>query len=87
MSKNEVAAQAIEWFSRTITILIVMVGPGLLGNWLDQQFGTEFLAIVGTIAGVTLSTFVLLLLAKQLTPPARGEALADDEERPDAPNE
>jgi len=80
MNKNIVAADGIEWLSRTITILIVMVGPGLLGRWLDQKLGSNYLAIVGLGVGLTLGTYILILLAKHLTPPARGEPLIDEEE-------
>ncbi|MEC8556017.1 MAG: hypothetical protein VXZ82_13495 [Planctomycetota bacterium] len=80
MNKNNVAAEGIEWLSRTITILIVMVGPGLLGQWLDRRLRTNYLALVGLGVGVTLGTYILILLAKRLTPPARGAPLSDEQE-------
>ena len=82
MKDNDTATQAIEWFSRTITILIVMIGPGLAGNWLDQRLNTQYLSAIGIFLGLSLGTFILVLLAKNLTPPARGEPIPfeDDEE-------
>lgn len=82
MNKNNVAAEGIEWLSRTVTILIIMVGPGLVGRWLDQKLGSNYLALVGLGIGLTLGTYILILLAKHLTPPARGEPLVDEEESP-----
>ena len=78
---NPVLDKGLEWLSRTIAILIVMIGPGLLGSFLDARFGLRFLTPTGLVLGMLLGTFVLLLLVRKLAPPARGTPLSDDEDR------
>ena len=79
--------QAMQWLSRTISILVVMVGPALFGRWLDTRYQTQFLALIGLVAGLILSTCLLLLLANKLTPPAGGEPIPydDDDQEQDPP--
>ena len=40
-------ALATEWVARIFAISLVMFLPGLAGQWLDEQFDTGFLALVG----------------------------------------
>ena len=47
--------QASDWFGRTIAIVLVMVAPGAVGAWLDDQFKTEFLTGVGFLFGMLLA--------------------------------
>lgn len=77
---NSIADRGIEWLSRTIAILLVMVGPALAGSYLDDRLGTRFLMPSALIAGVLMSMALLLVLAKQFTPPARGKPLPLDED-------
>jgi hypothetical protein len=70
----------MQWLPRTIAILILMAGPGLLGSLLDSRLGTSFLAPLGSLLGIGLATSLLLILAKKLTPPARGKPLGPDDD-------
>lgn len=72
--------QAAQWLSRTLATALLMVIPGLLGAFLDQKFGTAFLAPVGFGLGLTLGTVGLLVLVRQFSPPARGKPLPWDDE-------
>ena len=55
---------ALEWVSRVMAVVVVMVGPGLLGNWLDNRWGTGFLTVLGFAVGLTVGTAYLLALTK-----------------------
>ncbi len=74
--------QASQWMTRTLAIAVVMVGPGILGSYLDQKIGTSFLGMTGFVFGLVVGTIGLLVLARRFTPKARGKPLAwpDDEE-------
>ncbi len=80
MNNQPVFEQAAQWLSRTLAILIFMVGPGWLGSLLDQRWGTSYLAPGGFALGMLLATAALVLLARKLAPPARGRALPWDDE-------
>ena len=69
---------AVQWLSRTMSIMLFMVGPALLGRYLDQRFGTQFLTVSGLIVGMALATGLLLLLVQKLTPPAGGSPVPFD---------
>lgn len=43
----------MEWVSRIFAVAVVMVLPGLAGQWLDKRLGTGFLALVGFAIGLT----------------------------------
>lgn len=72
--------QALEWLSRTIAVLIFMLGPGLIGWWLDRKLGTSLLTPIGFLVGMVLATTALLALAKKLAPPARGNPIPFEDE-------
>jgi len=87
LEKKEIFANGMQWFSRTIAIFLLMLGPGLLGRGLDRRLGTQFLTPIGFVLGTVLATFILILLARKLTPPARGDPLPfddDDDQEQDA---
>ncbi len=71
---------ALEWLSRTLAILLFMVGPGLVGSWLDKRLGTGWLTPAGLIVGMALATGLLILLAGKLTPKALGRPIPYDSE-------
>ena len=56
-----------------------MVSPGLLGSALDRRWGTSVFTPAGFLLGIVLATTALLVLAKKLTPPARGNPLPLDD--------
>ena len=56
-----------------------MVGPGLVGAWLDRRWGSSLCTPAGFLLGMVLATTALVVLAQKLTPPARGKPLPFDD--------
>ncbi len=81
---NNPSGRAIQWLSRTLSILILMVVPGMLGHWLDGRWGTQFLAPVGFAVGMVAATGILIALARRLTPPAGGNPLPQEDDQWDS---
>lgn len=81
--KQAIVDNAMQWLSRTIAIVLVMIGPVMAGRWLDRRLGTEFLTPVGFVLGTIVATGLLLILARALTPPARGDPIPFDDEETD----
>lgn len=77
---------AVQWLSRTMSIMLFMVGPALLGSYLDRRLGTKFLTVSGLVLGMALATGLLLLLVKALTPPAGGKPIPFEDEPNDEEN-
>jgi hypothetical protein len=48
-----------------MAVALVMVLPGLGGLWLDRQYGTKFLALLGFALGVTLGIWTLLIMVRR----------------------
>lgn len=72
-------AIAYGWASRAISISLEMVVPGMIGVWLDKQFGTvAVFTVLGFSLGLTLGIVHLLHLTKS---PQRQE----NRERDDTP--
>ncbi|MHB1033686.1 MAG: AtpZ/AtpI family protein [Pirellulales bacterium] len=57
-------AVAMEWVSRITAVALEMVLPGLAGHWLDQRWGTRFLALTGFALGVTAGIWHLLVMTR-----------------------
>ena len=57
---------AVQWASRVMTISIEMVVPSLIGHWLDQRWGTSYLALVGIVMGMTIAIRHLMSLQPEL---------------------
>ena len=66
----------MEWVSRVFAMCIAMVGPGLLGMWLDDKWGTVFLGVLGFGLGVALGIYYLLFITKQPPTNSRGKSTA-----------
>lgn len=66
-------AVGMEWASRVFAVVVMMVGPGLAGNWLDQRWGTKFLALVGFAFGLTAGISYLISMSR----PKRGDRPPD----------
>ena len=45
-------AAAMQWVSRIFAAAIMMVVPGLAGQWLDERLGTNFLVLLGFGGGL-----------------------------------
>jgi len=59
-------ARATEWSSRVTSIALCMVVPGLVGYWLDLQWGTKpALLIGGVILGFISGLWQLIKLASE----------------------
>lgn len=65
----------MQWLSRTIAIVVVMVVPGVLGSWLDARWGTQFAQPIGFGLGMLVATTCLVVLAQKLIPKAQGTPL------------
>ena len=57
-------AAAMVWVSRILAVVGVMVGPGLLGSWLDRRWGTAFLTLAGFALGMAAALFYLVTMTK-----------------------
>jgi hypothetical protein len=62
-------ALAIEWVSRILAIVAVMVLPGLGGRWLDQRFGMRIFTLVGFALGLVVGVTCLLAVVNTKKPP------------------
>ena len=50
----------MQWVSRILTVALMMALPGIVGNWLDQRWDTNFLAAIGFLFGLFAGTYYLL---------------------------
>lgn len=65
---------ASAWIGRIFAIMLFMIGPGVVGLWLDRRFGTKFLTAIGFVIGMGLGTTVLLILVNVKRPTLEDEA-------------
>jgi len=57
-------AAAMQWVARVMAAGLMMVLPGLAGQWLDGRLETGFLALVGFAVGITVSIAYLIAITK-----------------------
>ena len=50
------------WVARITAVAFEMFIPGLVGQWLDNRFGTSFLALAGFAFGLIGGMWHLLLM-------------------------
>lgn len=55
----------MEWVARIMAAALMMVLPGLLGQWLDEKFGFELLALIGFALGIALGMYYLIVQTRQ----------------------
>jgi hypothetical protein len=60
---------AMEWVARIVAAGLIMVLPGLGGQWIDQQIGTHFVALLGFALGIACSLVYLLAITRKATTP------------------
>ncbi|MFN5469059.1 MAG: AtpZ/AtpI family protein [Pirellulaceae bacterium] len=74
------AAGAIDWVSRVLAVLLVMVAPGMLGSWLDRQLATRWFTAAGFLLGMLAGMVGLVVLVARFHAqhPARGKPLVDE---------
>ena len=58
-------ALAFEWVSKITTVALEMVLPGVAGVWLDKQWGTSWIALLGFSVGLVVGMWHLLRMVKQ----------------------
>lgn len=83
LSKRETmatqSAVAIQWLSRTIAVVVLMVLPGYIGLLIDQAWETKYFTAIGMVLGMAFTTLAFVTLSNKLIPQARGRALTDEE--------
>jgi len=57
-------AAAMQWVARIVAAGLMMVLPGLAGQWIDVQLETGFIALLGFALGLTWSMIYLLAVTK-----------------------
>ncbi|MEQ8211251.1 MAG: AtpZ/AtpI family protein [Lacipirellulaceae bacterium] len=58
-------AAAMQWVSRIFAAAMLMVLPGLAGQWLDGKLGTSFLVLIGFAGGLIAGMAYLIAQTKQ----------------------
>ena len=62
---------AVEWVARITAVALLMILPGVAGDWLDARFGTKFLALVGFGLGFCAGFVALLAMVSTKKPSGR----------------
>ena len=62
---------ALDWVSRIFAVSLLMLLPGLAGQWLDRRWGTSFLSLFGFAGGLILGIYVLIALTKMMPRPKK----------------
>lgn len=57
-------AVAMQWLSQITTVVMEMLLPGLAGHWLDNRWGTSFIALLGFGLGITVAIMHLIAMTK-----------------------
>ncbi len=58
-------AVAMQWVSRVFAASLMMVGPGLGGQWLDRRWGTSLLGPLGFGVGLVAGVVYLIAVTRQ----------------------
>jgi F0F1-type ATP synthase assembly protein I len=58
-------AEAMKWVSRITTVALEMVVPAIAGQWLDKQWGTSFLVLIGLVLGVSVGLMHLIAMTRE----------------------
>lgn len=56
----------MEWVARITAAGLMMVLPGLGGQWVDQRIGTGFLTLVGFAMGIACGLAYLLAITRKI---------------------
>jgi hypothetical protein len=57
-------AAAMQWVARIFAAALMMFLPGLGGQWLDEQWGTGFIGLVGFVSGLVGGMMYLIAATK-----------------------
>jgi hypothetical protein len=60
-----------------------MILPGLGGMWLDSRWGTNYLGLLGFVAGISLAIYHLLVMTKASAQREREERASREKSRKD----
>lgn len=60
-------ATGIEWASRITAVALMMVLPGIFGQWLDEKWSTKFLGLTGFAMGNVAGIWYLLKITQLVT--------------------
>ena len=77
-------AVAMQWVSRVTTISLEMVLPGIAGHWLDNRWGTSYLALLGLALGLTIGLRQLIAMSREAPGPRDFGNKDKDSNRSDA---
>ncbi len=58
-------AVAMQWVARVFAVSLMMVLPGLGGQWLDARWQTRFLGIAGFVLGLVGGMAYLIAVTRQ----------------------
>jgi hypothetical protein len=58
-------AAAMEWVSRVFAAALMMVLPGLGGQWLDARWGTQFVGLAGFVVGLVGGVTYLIAVTRR----------------------
>lgn len=58
-------AVAMQWVARVFAASLMMVLPGLGGQWLDDRWQTRFLGVVGFVMGLVGGVAYLIAVTRQ----------------------
>jgi hypothetical protein len=71
-------ALAAQWVARIMAVSVLMVAPGLAGQWLDRWLGTSFLALVGFGIGISSGLGSLLVMTRVVGQKKSGRSVDKD---------
>ena len=57
-------ARGMEMVARVMAAAMMMVLPGLGGQWLDRQLGTGWLVLLGFTFGISVSIYYLIVITR-----------------------
>jgi hypothetical protein len=60
-------ADALQWVARMTSAALMMVLPGLFGQWVDHTLGTSWFALLGFGVGIAGSLVYLLAVTSTLS--------------------
>jgi hypothetical protein len=58
-------AVAMQWVSRIFATSLMMVGPGLGGQWLDGRWQTRVFGPAGFVLGMVVGVIYLIAVTRQ----------------------
>lgn len=72
-------ARGLDMVARVMAAAVMMVLPGIFGQWLDGKLGTSWLVLVGFALGISISIYYLLLITR--SPKSSGGEVSDGKPR------